>query len=257
MTLYTVVIKNMRQRSLASILTITSIALGVALVAAIFLINAEAQRNFYASSTGWDLIIGPKGSPLELVLNAVFNLSVASDTIPYATYEELCADKRVDYAIPFCTGDSYQEFRIVATDAEFLEKYQYEPPGVVFYRGEPILIPGKTLSFVSDDGRPWSDTPGEAVVGSFAAQTADFSLGSQFHITHGAKVADTMRDSLTHEGTSPSPCAPSSSRRAPPSTRLSMSPSTPGSLSKATSTRQCPPLCPHAKTIPPSPATTA
>jgi len=39
MTLFTVVIKNMRQRSLASVLTITSIALGVALVAAILLIN--------------------------------------------------------------------------------------------------------------------------------------------------------------------------------------------------------------------------
>ncbi|MFH0963531.1 MAG: ABC transporter permease [Planctomycetota bacterium] len=198
MTLYSIVLKNMRQRALASVLTIVSIALGVALVSAILLVNTEAQRNFYSSSTGWDLIVGPKGSPLELVLNAVFNLTTASNTIPYSVYEDLLHDKRVDFAVPFCSGDSYRNFRIVATNPAFFERYEYELPTKRYYRGEMVPIPGKKLE-LADDGAWWKDVLGEAIVGSFVARSTGLKVGDQFLITHGLNVEEEMREQHTHK----------------------------------------------------------
>src|SRR4029079_12995494 len=72
MNLLTIAWKSIRQRLLASSLTALSIALGVALMVTVLVINAVVARMFSQSATGYHLIIGAKGSPMQLVLNTIY-----------------------------------------------------------------------------------------------------------------------------------------------------------------------------------------
>ena len=184
MTLYSIVVKNMRQRTLASVLTIVSIALGVALVTGILMVRGEAEDNFHKSSTGWDVIVGPKGSPLQLVLSAVFHVQQAGGKIKYSLYEEIVRDKRVRFAVPFCTGDTFQQFRIVATNTDFFKHYEHVPGKRELIPDGERYIPGETLEFAQ--GRPFGEELGEAVVGSYVATKSRLKQpGEEFVITHG------------------------------------------------------------------------
>ena len=89
MSLFTIAWRNMQQRGLASLLTMFSMALGVCLVVLVlsigWLIQSAFSRN---SNVGYNLIVGSKGSPLQLTLNTVFYLSKPIEVLPYDDYLE-------------------------------------------------------------------------------------------------------------------------------------------------------------------------
>jgi len=95
MSLSKIVLKNLIQRRLSSTLTALSIALGVAVTVAILTIHRQSRESFRQSAFGYELIVGAKGSSLQLVLNTVYHLDDSPGNIPYALYERLRADRRV------------------------------------------------------------------------------------------------------------------------------------------------------------------
>ncbi len=149
MNLLTIAWRNMQQRRLATILTIFSIALGVTLVVLVLSISWIMSYSFNRNSNvGYNLIVGAKGSPLQLTLNTVFYLSRPIETLPYDDYLEFLpkADrvaeiKRIGgmiaeperggvygdaymkggFAIPVCLGDYYGPFRVVGTKPSSLK----------------------------------------------------------------------------------------------------------------------------------------
>ncbi|MFH0963530.1 MAG: ABC transporter permease [Planctomycetota bacterium] len=184
MTLYSIVLKNMKQRALASVLTIVSVALGVALVTGILIVRSQTEKNFYASADGWDLIVAYKGSPLEIVLNTVFNLSYASDTTPINVYERVLDDPRVEFAIPFCTGVSYRgEFPVVATTRDLYDKYEYRRGAWRTIEGRRTYLPGKQIELVR--GKWFSEKRGEAVIGSFVQENSPLKMDDSFYVAPG------------------------------------------------------------------------
>ena len=125
-----------------------------------------------AGAQGYDLIVGPKGSRLELVLNTVYHLGKPIGSVPFSYYTDL-ADARfasyVERAVPICMGDGYKGFRVIGTlpdmfKLEYLdgEKYQFQE-----------------VRRFSWDG--WS----EAVVGATAARKAGLQVGKTFRSMHG------------------------------------------------------------------------
>ncbi len=127
MNLMKIVIKNMRQRALATWLTGTSVALGVALAIAIILIKQGVQQRFEQGTVGYEMVVGAKGSPLQLVLNTVYNLDISPGNISWKLFEQLRADRRVKLAVPFSVGDNYHGFRIVGTTDAFFNDFEFEP----------------------------------------------------------------------------------------------------------------------------------
>ena len=125
MNLFKIVTKNMRQRALATLLTGISVALAVALTVAIVHIKRGMQQRFEQSTLGYEMVVGAKGSPLQLVLNTVFNLDISPGNIPWAVVEKLRADRRVKVAVPFSVGDNYQGFRIIGTTDAFPAAFDY------------------------------------------------------------------------------------------------------------------------------------
>ena len=79
MSLWAIAIKSVRQRALASALTSLSVALGVMLMIVVLVANGMVERMFVQTATGYDLIVGPKGSQLELVLTSIYRIGVAGE----------------------------------------------------------------------------------------------------------------------------------------------------------------------------------
>ncbi len=190
MSLLRIVFKNLRQRLLASSLTSLSIALGVAVVVAILTVKEQSQAAFAQSAFGYDLIVGAKGSELQLVLNTVYHLEKSPGNIPYKVYKDLGADKRVRLAVPVAVGDSYKGFRLVGTSDRFLKEFEVQPGrsfelagGRVFEFSEERLDHVMTAPPDHDHGS--HEMPFEAVVGSAAAASPGLGVGSTFVAAHG------------------------------------------------------------------------
>src|SRR3982750_4647753 len=91
MNLFQLVFKQMRQRALSTWLTTLSVLLGVALAIAVMIGQRESGALFGQSDYGYDVIIGAKGSPLQLVLNTVYHIDKSPGNISYSTYEQMIA----------------------------------------------------------------------------------------------------------------------------------------------------------------------
>ena len=129
MNLLSVSLRSMRVRALSTALTVLSIAVGTALIAAIWLLMAQTEQRYKASAKGYGVVIGPKeGSPLALVLNTVFNLGISPGILPLSVYEELHGPLRrkfqILYAIPQARGDNYRGFPIVGTTSEMFTAFR-------------------------------------------------------------------------------------------------------------------------------------
>src|SRR5208337_4983640 len=90
MSLWKIAWRSIQQRSLASLLTAISMALGVMLVVAVLVVYSVVQQAFHRGGEGYDLIVGPpKGSNLDLVLTNVFYVGQPITTLPYSVYRDL------------------------------------------------------------------------------------------------------------------------------------------------------------------------
>ena len=184
MTLLGIAWRNIRQRPLTSALTALSLALGVALVVATLVTGALVQRAFESGSgLGYNMIVGARGSPLQLVLNTVYFISKPIENVGWDFYQEfLPAARRADgvdgrfaastaVAVPTCMGDYYRSFRVVGTNADFFGK----------------LTRGDGQPFRFADGGNFRDEDFFAgVIGASVAETLGLKVGDPFAPTHGA-----------------------------------------------------------------------
>ena len=125
MTPVTVVWRYLQGRFVTSVLTVVSVALGVSLVIASVLLTRGIKEGFIAGATDYNLIVGAKGSPTQLVLNVVFRMDVPTPNISYSTYGQLRDDPRVEVAVPVAMGDAYQGYRYVATTGGYFAAFPW------------------------------------------------------------------------------------------------------------------------------------
>jgi putative ABC transport system permease protein len=204
MNLIKIVCKNMRQRALATCLTTLSVALGVALCAAILLIRQEMQKRFEQGAIGYEMVVGAKGSPLQLVLNTVFHLDISPGNIPWDLFTTLRDDRRVKLAIPFAVGDNYRGFRIVGTTDALFREFEFEPGRkFAFAQGGPFQFSEEALEHAFEEAAERAkaaaegktaephdhDRVSEAVLGSAVAAQTGLKLGNTFVASHGLQEA--------------------------------------------------------------------
>ena len=168
MNLATIAWKSIRQRGLASSLTALSVALGVMLMVAVLVIFGILQNTFNQRSINYDLIVGAKGDPLQLVLSTVYHISPPIENLPYRYYIDWKKDKRIESAIPLAMGDVTEQgsFPIVGTIPEFFE-IDYAPD-------RPFLIKGTKFH-----------KPFDAYIGSRVAIENGWGLGAKLKLVHG------------------------------------------------------------------------
>ncbi|MGB4851294.1 MAG: ABC transporter permease [Ignavibacteria bacterium] len=171
MNTFRIVYKNIKQRSLSSMLTILSVLLGVGLVTAILILKNESEDAFNQTATGYEIIVGPKGSSLQLTLSTVYQVGLPIQNMPLKVYDLLKNDKRVRLAIPYVFGDNYKNFRITGTVSELFSEFEYK----------------KGIRYKLDEGSFFSNDF-EAVIGKEVADKTGLKTGDTFSGSHGIET---------------------------------------------------------------------
>lgn len=176
MSLLSIAWKNIHNRSLSSILTSFSIALGVALMIATFVFYEMAGNLFTRAGRTSDLVIGPKGSKVDLVLNSIYRVSPPIENLPWRYYEVLKEDRRIESAIPLALGDRSEKgnFPIVGTTVDYF--MQEVVPG------EPFQLQGEESRLPTGQ---W-----ESVIGANVAIANNWKPGDQFQMVHSGQGID-------------------------------------------------------------------
>ena len=166
--------KNIITRPLGALLSIILLGLSIMLISVILHVGKQFEQILYRNIEGVDMVLGAKGSPLQLILSAIFQIDAPTGNIPINEANKLAKNPLVKNAIPLAYGDSYQGFRIVGTEKKYLELYSAKLlEGVLFQQ------------------------PFEIVVGATVAQQLKLSLGSTFYSQHGFDSAGEEHDNQT------------------------------------------------------------
>ena len=162
--------RSLRQHALSTLVTAGSIALAAGLLLTVWVVKTQSQAVFAATNSGFDAVLGARGSKLQLVLNAIFHLEASPGNITAADYEMIRRHPAVKTAIPLALGDTVRGWRIAGTTEQLFNDIEYAP------EKRYALAPG---------GRNFKLGAAEAVVGSYAARQLGWQVGSTFHPHHG------------------------------------------------------------------------
>ena len=168
-------LQSLRNRLLASVLTVASIAFSVALLVGIENIRNGLRESFTGTVSGVDLIVGPRSSPVQLLLYSVFGMGSPTGNVSWETYAHFRDHPAVAWTIPYSLGDNHRSFRVIGTTDAFYEHFGYrEGRRIAFREGAPAA----------------SDR--EVVVGAEVAERLGYALGDEIVVTHGMGAAGIM-----------------------------------------------------------------
>ena len=112
MNLATISFAYLKARSLNTLLNILLLALGVATIVLLLLATTQLDQRMRRDAQGIDLVVGAKGSPMQVILSSIYHLDVPTGNIPYKQALEISKHRLVKKAIPLALGDSYKGARI-------------------------------------------------------------------------------------------------------------------------------------------------
>jgi len=167
--------RTIGRRPLPAALTVLLLMLGIATVVVVLLFERELEDRLGRDARGIDLVVGAKGSGLQLVLSSVFHIDVPTGNVALPELRAIARHPMVAGVIPLSLGDAYRGFRIVGTTPAYPEHY------------------GARLA----RGRLWERSM-EAVAGAHAAREAELETGGSFIGSHGLEG-----DSGFHHGDHP------------------------------------------------------
>ncbi len=113
-------------RPLQSCLSLIAMSSGAALLLTVFLLSDIIQQGISRNSQGIDIVIGAKGSPVQLVLSTIYHLDIPNGNIEMEDYRKLLKNHQIKEAIPLAIGDNYKGWRIVGTTQTYLRHFKAE-----------------------------------------------------------------------------------------------------------------------------------
>ena len=153
-------IKNIAIKKVKIILIVISIVISASVGLLAYNISEQVDEGFKSTAAYYDMIVGPAGSSTQLAMNTMFFTDKPLGTISYEYYEKLQSDMRVNAAVPFTMGDSYNGAKIVGTI--------------------PLFLDGKELG-----AGEMFDEKFECVIGSAVANKYGLRLGDELITSHG------------------------------------------------------------------------
>lgn len=147
-------------RPLAAGLNLLLLSLGLASITLVLLVSEQIDRAFERDLAGIDLVVGAKGSPMQLILAGVFHMDVPPGNIPLAEVQALQKDPRVAKLIPLSLGDSFRGFRLVGTSADYISHYGATLAQGVLWRGAMQAVLGAEVALKA------GMTAGDTFIGS-------------------------------------------------------------------------------------------
>jgi putative ABC transport system permease protein len=166
---------QLARRPLQTVLVVVLLALGIATLLVLAALRQQLSEQLTRDARGFDVVVGAKGSPLQLILSALYHVDVPTGNVPLAALQTLRTQRLVKAAIPVSLGDNYRGFRIVGTEAALIAHY-----GAQLREGS--LFRGKL----------------DAVLGADVARATRLAVGATFFGTHGLASDGFVHDDATY-----------------------------------------------------------
>jgi putative ABC transport system permease protein len=171
MNVFLLVWNYLKAKLLNTALNVLLLSLGIAVITVLILFNKQLEQKITENAKGIDLVVGAKGSPLQLILCNIFHIDFPTGNIPLIEAEGVAKHRLVKNAIPMALGDSYQGYRIIGTTKNYAALYNAE-----------VAI------------GEWWNKDMEVTIGAATAELLKLKLGDAFMSTHGL-----TQDGHSHE----------------------------------------------------------
>jgi len=164
--------KNIWSKPLNAALNILLIAFGTGILTVLLLASTQIEDKLEKNSKDIDLVVGAKGSPLQLILSSIYYIDFPTGNIPMKEAQKLMRNPFVKRAVPLALGDNYNGVRIVGTDSNYISLY-----------GLKI-----------QNGKFW-EADLEATIGANVAKEQNLKVGDTFFGGHGlTEMSDQHKD---------------------------------------------------------------
>jgi putative ABC transport system permease protein len=156
--------KNIINNPLNLILSIILFGLGVGLISFLLIFDHQLKEKFDKNLAGIDLVIGAKGSPLQMILCSMYHIDNPTGNLPIKNAIPLFNKKHplIKKAIPLSLGDNFKSFRVVGTNHDILGLYDAK----------------------LETGALWSKDL-EVTIGKTVADESNLKIGDTFVSSHG------------------------------------------------------------------------
>jgi len=178
MNLATVSFAYLRARALNTALNVLLLALGIATITLLLLTTSQLEERMQRDARGIDLVVGAKGSPMQIILSSIYQLDVPTGNVSWKQAQELARHRAVKKVIPLALADNYRGFRIVGTNHDYVAHY-----------GARLV-----------HGRLWQ-APLEVVLGAELAAQSNLAVGANFIGAHGmgSREGEHMHDAYSYQ----------------------------------------------------------
>jgi putative ABC transport system permease protein len=163
--------KHLRSKPLDMALSLMLLAFGVGIISMLLLVEKQLREQFERNIKDIDLVLGAKGSPLQLILSSVYQIDAPTGNISKSQADQVIANPLIEEGIPLSFGDNFEKYRIVGSDHRYVNHY------------------GAELA----EGKLWQESL-EAVLGSRVAKETGLKTGSEFLSSHGLDEAGEKHD---------------------------------------------------------------
>ncbi len=154
--------KNIATKPLQTFLTVLILSLSIGLLLGVKQLNKVFESQLQQSLNGVDMVVGAKGSPLQLVLSAVLHIDNPTGNISFTEAKKIAEGRYIEEAIPISIGDNYKGYKLVGTTSEFIDLHKTS------------LENGKLF-----------EKPFEVILGNAVAKNLNLKVGDTFNSAHG------------------------------------------------------------------------
>ncbi len=154
--------KNIKNEPLSTLLSLILFALGVGLISLLLLMNKQIDNQFEKNLAGVNLVVGAKGSPMQLILSSIYHIDFPTGNISLKEANMIRKNPLVKKVIPLAMGDSYKTYRIIGSNHAYASLYEME----------------------LEEGRLWQ-SDFEVTIGSTVAKALGLKVGDSFVSAHG------------------------------------------------------------------------
>ena len=117
---------SLKSRWLNSSLSIFLTAFGLAIAIIVNQFSYHFDNRLKNDGKNIDIVIGAKGSPLQLVLSTVYHIDIPTGNISYNKVKKYLNSPQIEYSIPLALGDNWNGYRIVGTNYDYIKHYKGE-----------------------------------------------------------------------------------------------------------------------------------
>ena len=119
---------------------------GISIISLLINIGNQMQDKFSKNISGIDMVVGAKGSPLQLILSGVYQIDAPTGNIPMSEIQMLQSNPLVKQVFPLSMGDNYMGFRIVGTTHPYLKHFEADYAKGVSFQSNMEVVLGATVA---------------------------------------------------------------------------------------------------------------